>query len=205
MQFSQLHFFPRNYCNPCLKLLIRSSSSNEMPGLSAWIKHVSSLLYSKWKKPWPNQNKEGQLTKNNFPVTQMLFVSVFPVAHWEHFPLSFLPLSFPWSFNRRMSIQPNSSRLQNTSKVTPPQMNKMHGTMEPARSFLPACRGALLTDCLYCLHQTNKSFKANRLRNCQIQLKAKLKKENAVYECWLKVTVIQHISTDCSFSILTFD
>lgn len=59
MQFSQLHFFPRNYCNPCLKVLIRSSSSNEMPDLSAWIKHVSSLLYSKWKKHAPNLNKEG--------------------------------------------------------------------------------------------------------------------------------------------------
>lgn len=84
-------------------------------------------------------------------------------------------------------------------------MNKMHRTMEPPRSFLPACRGALLTDCLQCLRQTSKSFKAKRLRNCQIQLKAKLKKEKSVYECRLKVTVIQHISADCSFSILTFD
>lgn len=39
----------------------------------------------------------------------------------------------------------------------------------------------------------------------QIQWKAKLKKEKAVYECRLKVTVIQHISADCSFSILTSD
>lgn len=36
-------------------------------------------------------------------------------------------------------------------------------------------------------------------------MKAKLKKENVVYECRLKVTVIQHISADCSFSILTPD
>lgn len=83
-QFSPLHFFPHNYCNPCLKLLIRSSSSNEMPDLSAWIRQVSSLLYSKWKKPKPNQNKEGQLMKISFPVTQMLFVSVFPAAHCKN-------------------------------------------------------------------------------------------------------------------------
>lgn len=32
----------------------------------------------------PNQNKEGQLMKNNFPVTQMLFVSVFPPARCKN-------------------------------------------------------------------------------------------------------------------------
>lgn len=81
----------------------------------------------------------------------------------------------------------------------------MHGTMEAARSLVPARRAALGTDRLWCLRQANESFKANSLRNCQTQWKAQLKKENAVYERRLKVTVIQHISADCSLSILTFD
>lgn len=75
--------------------------------------------------------------------------------------------------------------------------------MEPAGAFLPAQRAPLVPGCL-CLSQTNESFKANR-EKLQIQWKEKLKKENTVYECRLKVTVIQHISADCSFSILTSD
>lgn len=68
MQFSQLRFFPHNYCNPCLKLLIRSSSSNEMPDLAAWMKHVSSLLYSKQKNPTQTQpNQRRTINEKPFP------------------------------------------------------------------------------------------------------------------------------------------
>lgn len=72
-----------------------------------------------------------------------------------------------------------------------------------SRVFPASPESSTVPGCL-CLSQTNESFKANRDK-LQIQWKAKLKKENAVYECRLKVTVIQHISADCSFSILTSD
>lgn len=36
-------------------------------------------------------------------------------------------------------------------------------------------------------------------------MEGKAKKRKRCHECRLKVTVIQHISADCSFSILTSD
>lgn len=144
--------------------------------------------------------------KNNFPVTQMLFVSTLPAVLCENIDTTtFLSQQLQQGDLLSGSILAGYKTFHFRGGKKNPLTNKMHGTREAAQPFLPACSRALLTDCLWWLRQTNKSSKASRLRNCQIRLKAKLKKENAVSEYRVKVTVIQHISTDCSFNILTFD
>lgn len=47
--------------------------------------------------------------------------------------------------------------------------------MEPAGSFLPAQRAALVPGCL-CLSQTNESFKANREREIADSMEGEAKK-----------------------------
>jgi len=49
-------------------LLIRSSSFNEIPQLSAWIKHVPSLLYSKWEIKRKNKTAQrGTINEKQSP------------------------------------------------------------------------------------------------------------------------------------------